>query len=148
MSFTRWYFSILQLLIYVSTFLYWKHYPSRLAFVLGGLVSATILSLLMVYAARRNYFVNRVDLCLHALVIVDIVLESLMYEALRFIVARQWVTGADSVSAFDATAARFHDNHNFYMCALFFALVIGGHHWFGRRKASAEPVFGELATKA
>ena len=134
MAIKRWYFSILQLLIYMGTFLYWKWFPSRLGFVVGGIVSVTAMSLLMWSAARRHYFVNRVDLGLHALVIVDIALESLMYEALRWAVALNWLPGDQPVSAFDETAALFHDNHNFYLCALFFAVVIGGHHWFSREK--------------
>jgi len=138
MAIQRWYFSILQLLVYMGTFLFWKHYPSRLAFVAGGIVSTTVMLLLMLLAARRRYFVNRVDLCLHALVIVDIALEALMYEALRLAVAMQWVSGDASVSAFDETAAVFHNNHNFYLCALFFAVVIGGHHWFNREKRASE----------
>ncbi|WP_339909631.1 hypothetical protein [Symmachiella dynata] len=140
MTINRWYFSILQLLIYVGTFLFWKWYPSRIGFIVGGVVSVSIMSLLLVFAARRKYFVNRVDLCLHLLVIVDIGLESLMYEVLRFAVAMNWMSGEASVGAFDETAAMFHNNHNFYMCALFFAVVIGGHHWFRRESEALQTV--------
>ena len=120
--------------------MYWKWFPSRVAFVAGGIVSVSLMSLLLIFAARRRYFVNRVDLCLHVLVIVDIGLESLMYEVLRFAVVMRWLPGDESVGAFDETAARFHNNDNFVMCSIFFAVVIGGHHWFRRGAGAIQAV--------
>ena len=56
----NWYYSLAMLITYVSVFLYWKQFPSRLGFLLAGLAVVLGLTLGLIWAWRRRYFVNRV----------------------------------------------------------------------------------------
>ncbi len=125
----RWSYSLVMLVLYVALFLFWKQYPSRTSFVAGGAVVATVLAIGMYLAAKRGYFVNRVDLMLHAYVILDVVLEAVAYEGLklgmRFGTEGQTLVGS------------FHNNNNFYGCAAAFALLIGTYRFVAVRKLAS-----------
>jgi len=124
---SRWSYSLFMLAVYLGTFVFWKEWPSRSAFVVGGLTAAAVLAGAMVWAARRRYFVNRLDQVLHAWVIVDVVLEALAYEGLGAFVN----LGTEQ----QPLVLRFHDNNNFLGCAAAFALLIGGYRWWALRKS-------------
>jgi hypothetical protein len=128
---SRWSYSLFMLAVYLGTFVFWKEWPSRSAFVLGGLAAAAVLAGAMVWAARRTYFVNRLDQVLHAWVIVDVVLEALAYEGLGAVMN----LGTEQ----QPLVLRFHDNNNFVGCAAAFALLIGGYRWWALRKAGRPP---------
>ena len=132
---SRWSYSLFMLAVYLGTFVFWKEWPSRSAFVLGGLVAAGVLAGAMVWAARRRYFVNRLDQVLHAWVIVDVVLEAGLFEVFGAAVD----LGPDR----QPFVLRFHDNNNFLGCAAAFALLIGGYRWWTMRKAGRTTPGGE-----
>jgi hypothetical protein len=119
------------LLIYVATFLFWKAFPSRAAFVTGGLCSVGILGGGMWRAQRRGYFCNRIDWALHAYVIIDLLLESLSYEGLRGVVELHHLARA--------YVPEFHNNNNYVFCSLTFAALIGGYRWYALRRKAAPP---------
>jgi hypothetical protein len=120
-----WWFSVLMMVVYVALFLFWKAMPSRVAFVAGGLLVAAGLVAVMVLALRRGYFAGRADVVLHGLIIADIVLESIIFEALLPFIR----TGT--------LVPRFHHDNSFYLCAVTFSLIIAvGHYWGLRRRAA------------
>jgi hypothetical protein len=119
---SRWYYSFGTLISYVALFAAWRFFPSRLAFVgLGGL---TIVALVigMVRAIRSGYFANRIDVGLHIYVIVDLLIETIAFEVFR--VAQPY-----------AVVEQFHNNTNFFGCALAFTILIGGYRWFALPKS-------------
>lgn len=124
-----------MLVLYVAVFVFWKYFPSRASFVGGALVVAGVLAAGMVVAARRGYFVNRVDLLVHLYVIVDILLEGVAFEGLRFGMAlgpeNQWLVHS------------FHNNNNFLGCTAGFALIIGAHRYYVMRKQARQQASGE-----
>lgn len=122
----RWSYSLGMLIAYLGLFLFWQHYPSRLAFVGGGVLTAAVLTYGMIVAARRNYFANRLDLILHAYVIFDILIEGLCFEGLHLMPA----VAAES-SKF---VLAFHSGNNFWGCAAVFTLLIGGYRWIALRR--------------
>ena len=119
--FGRWYFSLMMLIAYVATFAAWKLAPARITFLIVGLAAIVVLLAGMVRAHRAGYFANRLDLILHAWVIVDLALETAAFEAFKM--AQPF-----------AVIEKFHDNLNFVGCALIFSALIGGHRWFALRK--------------
>ncbi len=129
---SRWYFTVVLLLLYIITFLYWKYFPSRAAFVYVGIISAGLMAGGMVWAKRRGYFANRVDLAVHGYVILDVLLEGIMYEVFRGI--------GGSSSAANGFVHQFHDNNNFFFCALTFAILIGGNRWYALRFDQAKRI--------
>ena len=119
----KWYYSLMMLVAYVGLFLFWKYSPSRIAFAGVGLTAATLLTVGLVWAKRRAYFVNRVDLFVHGYVIADIVLESLSFEGLRLLEPL-------------AVVNQFHNNNNFIGCTLILTALIGGHRLYALSRAS------------
>lgn len=103
----RWSFSLLLLFIYVGTFHLWMH-VERTGIVFSGLVSTAILMALFLLAFRRRYFLNGWDGFWHATVILDVFLEGVFVS--------------------------HHGDFSFYLCALAFALVVGGYRqWAWQR---------------
>ena len=116
-----WYFSVFLIPIYVAMFLLWQQFPSRTCFLLGGLASATVMTIGLLLAFKHQYFVDKADLLFHSLVIFDVILEGSFYEVARL---------AGYVAAGE-TELRFtlHSGNSFYGCAIGFALVLGFHRW-------------------
>lgn len=112
----RWDYSLWMLVTYVSVFVLWRAVPTRIAYVSIGLVAVIGLALGLRRAVMQRYFVNRVDLSAHVLVIADLLLETFAFEVFRFFQPT-------------AVASQFHDNNNFFGCSLAFALIIGVHRW-------------------
>ena len=84
------------------------------------MVGAAAIGLLVVslnQAQRAGYFVNRVDLSLHGLVIVDLAIEAIAFEVFRTLQPY-------------ASAELFHDNANFVGCAILFVSLVGGYRWW------------------
>jgi len=123
----HWYYSLLMLVTYVSVFLFWKQFPSRVNFIVGGVVAVTLLTAGLAWAWRRKYFVNRIDLCLHGYIIADLCLESVLFEVLRLFNGAQ-VT-AELVS-------RFHHNNNYILCTITLAALLGGYRFYALRRAN------------
>lgn len=120
----RWYYSLLMLGVYVTTFVTWKVAPSRTAFVMvGGLAIGTLL-FGMLRAAQAGYFANRVDLLLHGWVIFDLFLETAAFEAFKL------------VQPF-AVMQEFHNNMNFIGCTLTLSVLLGGYRWYALQKSNA-----------
>ena len=105
-----------MLATYMSVFIFWRAYPSRVSFLLVG--TAAVLGLVggMVRAKAGGYFLNRVDFSVHVLVIADLVFETLSFEAFRLFQPQ-------------AVVEQFHNNTNFLGCSLAFTLIIGVHRW-------------------
>ncbi len=126
-----WNFSIYMLLVYVGLFLLWMLVPSRPMFLIAGSLAIAGLVWGMVRAHRHGYFVNRVDARLHALVIFDLVLETVSFELFRVFQPL-------------AVVESFHQNTNFVGCATAFTLLIGCYRFFTTRStvatAGAAPV--------
>ena len=122
----RWWFSIVVMAAYVALFVSWKLVPSRETFVVGAVVMTCGLTAAMVAAFRKGYFTSRVDIVLHALVIVDVFLEGIAFEvALLFLPDK-----TDLPRLVD----RYHNSNSFLMCALLFALLLGVGHYIGLRR--------------
>ena len=119
---SRWYYSFGMLVSYVTLFAVWKFFPSRLAFVGVGGFAIVALAIGMVRAIRSGYFANRIDLGLHIYVIVDLFLETFAFEVFR--IAQPY-----------AVVEQFHNNTNFFGCALAFTILIGGYRWFALSRA-------------
>ena len=122
----RWYYSLLMLVTYVMVFLFWKHFPSRTGFILGGVVAVTLLAIGSAGAWRRKYFVNRIDFCLHAYIIVDLCLESVLFEVLHLF---------NNVPVTAGLVSQFHDNNNYILCAAALATLVGGNRFYALRRA-------------
>ena len=122
-------YSLWMLATYVTVFLYWKIFPSRAGFVLGGVLAVSFLLCGLVRAVRAKYFANRVDLCLHAYVIVDLCLETASFEAFK------------AVQPF-AVMQLFHNNNNFIGCTLAFTALLGGYRWFALRGRPVTAIHG------
>ncbi|HEY1172398.1 MAG TPA: hypothetical protein VGH19_13605 [Verrucomicrobiae bacterium] len=96
----QWNFSLILLVAYLGTFHLWLRLnPSGV--MASGLLMATVLSGLLWQASLRGYFANKIDLGIHASVILDIALE--------------------------ATIIPMHEGLTFYVCAAGFAVIIGAY---------------------
>src|SRR5262249_21301938 len=113
----------------LATFQVWKTFPSRDCFLAVGAGAAAIATAGLRQASRRGYFLNRADRVLHILVIADLLLESLAFEAFRLFLP-SGASEAESVRA-------FHASNNHFSCALVFAIIIGFHRWLALRKRNA-----------
>lgn len=123
---TRWNFSLGMLVAYVSLFIVWMLFPSRPLFLLTGLLTAGFLCWGLVRAHRMQYFANLIDLRLHALVIIDIVLETLSFELFRLFEPM-------------AVVESFHRNTNFVGCTLAFTVLLGCYRFYASRKSVTLP---------
>lgn len=103
----HWWFSLLLLVAYLGIFNFWTFsgpaWPAPTSVLLSLVLAGG-----MVWSGRRHYFLNAVDASMHALVILDILLEG--------------------------TLLREHDSRGFYWCALGFAVVVGGYRAAGLRR--------------
>ena len=109
----NWWFSAVLLTAYILSFSVWARLPGSWVnvcalLVVGGLTVA------LLQAGRRSYFLNSWDCVFHALVILDLLAEGLWVEH-----------GAD---------------RSFYGCAIGFALVIGGYRWYIQTQRKSRPV--------
>jgi hypothetical protein len=98
----RWWISWTFLGVYLATFQLWMHLSRPLILTSGFVVVAALLAL-MVWGGRSGYFVNRWDAFGHGMVVADLALEAILIHE--------------------------HDHRGFYLCALAFALVVGGYRW-------------------
>lgn len=122
----RWWFTVVMMAAYVALFVSWKLVPSRATFVVSAVVMTIGLTAAMIFAFRKGYFASRVDIVLHALVIVDVFLEGIAFE-----VAALFVPGEPNLPSL---ANRYHNSNSFLMCALLFALLLGVAHYLGLRR--------------
>ena len=99
----RWSFSLLLGAAYLAVFNLWR-FVERTGTIISALLLCALLIWRLVAATRRGYFVNRWDAFLHAVVVLDILLEAILIPA--------------------------HQTVGFYWCALAFAVVIGGYRGF------------------
>jgi hypothetical protein len=107
----KWWFSLLLGIAYLAVFHLFQIAGRNVVIVSGLLATALMLSGWL-RAASRRYFCNRVDALLHAVVILDLLLESL------------FVTS--------------HDSRSFYLCALAFAVVVGGYRSYELKTVSPD----------
>ncbi len=121
-----WWFSGALLLGYVLTFQLWLMYPGRTAFLVVGALAVVVMASGMRQAARSGYFANRSDQVLHGLVIVDVALEAVSYEAFH--------TASMCVLCTPGDANCFHSNYNFCWCSAILAVLVGGYHWWALRR--------------
>ena len=96
----RWNFTGLLLASYLAVFHLWMVMSAGWRIASTAIVAGALLALLA-RAARRGWFLNRLDLGLHACVVLDIGLEGFLISV--------------------------HDDFGFYFCAFGFAAVIGGY---------------------
>ncbi len=116
-----WSFSLFLIPTYLATFLLWQQLPSRACFLIGGLVSASIMVAGLLWACKRQYFVDLADLGFHTLVVLDVIIEGSLYEVARLF--GYVATGETEL------LLNLHRGNNFYGCAAAFTLVIGFHRW-------------------
>ena len=119
----NWYYSLILLIIYILSFHLWCHFQNRRVFIISGIAIAGFTLALTIFAYRKKYFVNRVDLGCHILVIVDLLLEALLFE----IALRIFPISTDDIFL-------FHNNFSFYYCAIAFAIVIGIYRYGSLKK--------------
>ena len=96
----RWKFSLILGIIYLISFHLWM-WLDRTAIVASTLILTALATGLMLAANKKSYFLNVWDRFFHAAVIADILLEGLLIPT--------------------------HDNYGFYLCAIAFAIVLGGY---------------------
>ncbi len=125
-----WWFSFALLLAYVITFQLWQKFPDRTAFVIFGILAVALMSAGLWQAARCGYFVDRSDLVLHALVIVDVGLEAASYEIFN--------VAAQCIFCTPGDAGSFHNRYNFCWCAAILGLLVGGYHGWALRRRRAQ----------
>ena len=114
----NWWFTFAQITIYIATFTLWKVAPSRVVFVVGGMMATAIMAGLLETARRKKYFVTRTDFLIHLLVTFDLLVEGLIYEIYALLM-RIYGHQADAVEV-------VHNHHGFILCALvFFAILFG-----------------------
>ena len=134
----KWSYSIALLISYISLFIFWKYVPSRFAFAAVGVVLVSFLSWGLWRARQTGYFVNRVDICLHAYVVVDLLLESLSFEGLLLFQPY-------------ALVDQFHNNNNFVLCTLTLAALVGGYRFYAltlRRSQHSQRLVPEASMTA
>src|SRR5690348_5252018 len=116
----NWWFSIVLGAAYLAVFNLWRT-ASGPWIVISGLIVSVCLSILLVVAARRRYFVNAWDALFHASVILDIVLE--------------------------ATWIERHEHVGFYLCAAAFAVVLVSYRLWSVRRHSSAPYLSAALDK-
>lgn len=97
----NWWFSVLMLIAYIAVFHLWLWDASPLSPFISATVWAIFFAALLY--AQRTYFINAWDRAFHAIVIIDVLVESLI---------------------------PFHSGYGFYLCAAAFAIVIGGYRYY------------------
>jgi hypothetical protein len=107
-----WGFTLFLGVTYLLVFHFWIG-ASRNWVILSCLVATVVLSLLFLLAQVRGYFRNRWDALLHFFVMVDILLEGLLIPV--------------------------HEGRGYILCALGFAVVIGGYRKYLRRRQARIP---------
>ena len=131
----QWDYSLYVLIVYLSLFVAWWALPNRVAYFVFGTLALGLLAWGFVRSSRRGYFVNHVDARLHLLVLADVALETLSFEAFRMFQPL-------------AVAGSFHRNTNFFGCALAFSLVIGLYrHFASPRAGQSKPAGQSMARK-
>ena len=105
----NWNFSLWLGVVYTAVFAAWM-YLGRAGILWSALVATGLLSVLWLRAERQRYFRGFWDRLFHASVILDILLEAFLI--------------------------RVHDNYSFVLCALAFAIVLGGYRWRELRRSA------------
>src|SRR5262245_32956087 len=95
-----WRFSLMLGVIYLAVFHLWMH-AARSVIIWSSIIATLLSCALFLRAERQRYFLNLWDRFFHAAVILDIFLEGLLIPV--------------------------HDHYGFYLCALGFAVVLGGY---------------------
>jgi hypothetical protein len=121
-----WSFSLALLVGYLLTFQLWRAVPTRTAFLVVGGVAVVAMAWGLKRAARRHYFANRTDLVLHGLVIADVALESISYEAFN--------TASMCLLCVAGNPGTFHGSYSFCWCAAVLGGLVGGYHWYALGK--------------
>jgi hypothetical protein len=103
----KWTFSIALGIAYLLTFHVWRHLEGR-AMLASGIAMVFVFTVWFLIAKKRGEFLNDWDAGFHALVILDLLLETILIPA--------------------------HQNYGFYLCALGFAAVIGSYRWYLLRR--------------
>jgi len=104
----NWWFGLVLGFFYLAVFNLWQVVDRKWIVLSSLLVSLALLAMLL-SAIRQKYFLNRWDALLHASVILDILVEG--------------------------TLIAEHQSRGFYLCALGFAVVIGGYRiYLGKRR--------------
>lgn len=107
----RWHYSLVLLVAYPGVFHTWIYASSRTAVAVIGISACAALVLYMLLVP--HYFANGMDRLAHGMVILDLLLEALL--------------------------PVIHDHYGFYLCALAFAAIVGGHRaWVLSRSAVSD----------
>jgi hypothetical protein len=120
----NWYCGLALIPFYLGIFALWQHFPSRWLYVGGGTVTSLAMVLLIVRAARHDYFAGKFDLLLHVIVAADVITEGCLYEF-----CRTFFAVGEELSVLRAA----HGNFGYIGCAAAFVLVIGPYHAFALR---------------
>ena len=122
-----WWFTCLQIAIYIATFAWWKVMPARWVFVVGGIVASGLMTGLLLHARKKQYFLTRTDFLIHLLIVLDLVVEGFIYEIYALLM-RIYGLKADEVAV-------VHSHNGFYLCAAAFFAIAVGYRWvqFARR---------------
>ena len=101
---SRWWISVLLMLIYVAAFYTWQALGATLPILLTIAPLALVLGILMVIGSRTAYFVSTLDHLVHLAVILDLLVEGVLASVL-------YIDGAGN-------------DLSFYGCAVAFSVVI------------------------
>jgi len=113
----RWYFSLFFFAMYLITFHLWEIFNTKQDHLLIGISSFVVCSLFFFYAYKKQYFLSRVDIRAHLLVLFDILLETLIYKLQELLEAIKFISPQDNF--------KLRSGYDFYVCAFVFAIVIG-----------------------
>jgi hypothetical protein len=128
--FKNWYFTLVQIALYVAVFSLWKAAPGRLLFVVSGTLGAGLMALLLEWVRRRGYFVGRTDYLIHLLITIDLLVEAWIYEIYVLLMKIYGVV---------ATAEDAVHNHNgYYLCAAAFFAIAFVHRYRRLRSGRGE----------
>jgi hypothetical protein len=91
---------------YLAIFHLWMHLD-RTSIMLSGLLWAVAFGA-AAWQFRSTQFINKMDAQAHAIVVLDVILEAVLIPT--------------------------HDHYGFYLCAIAFALVLGGYRTYKLRR--------------
>ena len=101
-----WVYSAAMLVGYLGIFHLWMH-VDRPAIILSGLAWAAVFGF-AAWHFRRSQFINKMDAQAHGIIVLDVILEAVLIPT--------------------------HDHYGFYLCAIAFALVLGGYRVYKLRQ--------------
>ncbi|HAR67457.1 MAG TPA: hypothetical protein DCR55_14770 [Lentisphaeria bacterium] len=118
-----WHFSVILTILYLAIFHIWYALTDAMGsqdayrwVVTTAVIWTVAMASAMIYFWQRGYFASRADTGIHGAVILDILLEGVL--------------------------PIHHDHFGFYLCAIAFAMVLGGYRRYALRRRQEDVPLG------